>query len=126
MVLAHFAEHRDDGWRARALHNFATALSNLGTTPAELDESLHLFEEALKWRTLQREIARGVTLHNMGLAWRRLAELDPARRALALEESAAALREAVAIRERHGLEEGRAASLACLEKTLARLKAREK
>ena len=32
VALEHFAGRPDDGWHARALHNFATALSNLGTT----------------------------------------------------------------------------------------------
>jgi hypothetical protein len=120
-ALAHFAEHADDGWRARALHNFATAVSNLGGTPAEIDEAIGLFDEALAWRTQEREVARGVTLHNLGLACRRLAELDPARRVPALERSAAALSEAVAIRERQGLTEGRAASARELERTLEAL-----
>ena len=84
----------------------ATALSNLGSTREELVEAVGLFHEALTWRTVEREIARGVTLHNLGLARRRLAELEPARAVDHLEESAKALREAVAIRERHGLAEG--------------------
>ena len=118
-ALAHFSEHGEDGWRARALHNFATALSNLATTGAELDEAISLFEEALSWRTAEREVARAVTLHNMGLAWRRLAEREPACRLTALQQSAVALREALAIRERVGLEEGRAASARELDFTLA-------
>lgn len=110
IALAHFARDDDGGWRARALHNLATALSNLGSTREELAEAVGLFHEALSWRTVEREIARGVTLHNLGLARRRLAELDPDRAAEHLDASAAALREAVAIRERHGLAEGRALS----------------
>lgn len=55
----------------------------------------------------------------MGLALRRLAELDPERAPSVLERSAAALREAVAIRERHGLAEGHALSLFHLGVTLA-------
>ena len=109
-ALAHFARDDDGGWRARALHNMATALSNLGSTQEELSEAVGLFHEALSWRTVEREIARGVTLHNLGLARRRLAELDPDRAAEHLDASAAALREAVTIRERHGLAEGRALS----------------
>lgn len=117
-ALAHFSEHDEDGWRARALHNFATALSNLATTGDELDEAIAFFEEALTWRTAEREVARAVTLHNMGLAWRRLAETEPADQVTALQQSAVALREALAIRERLGLEEGRAASARELERTL--------
>src|SRR5713226_2268669 len=77
VALEHFDAHEEGGWRARALHNLATSLSNLGETTADLTESVSLFERALEWRTLEREIARGVTLHNMGIALRRLACLDP-------------------------------------------------
>ncbi len=120
-ALAHFAADDDSGWRARALHNFATALANLGSTEPELAESVELFEGALRWRTSEREIARGVTLHNLGLALRRRAELDPGRARAHLEGSAAALSEAVAIRERNGLAEGRALSQRHLAITLGRL-----
>ena len=115
----HFREHADDGWRARLLHNLATALSNLGTSAADLDEALGHFDEALSWRTADREIARAVTLHNKALALRRLAALDPARSAAALFASAEALREAIDIRRRQGLKDGAAASERELEETLA-------
>jgi tetratricopeptide (TPR) repeat protein len=118
-ALERFAAHRDDGWRARALHNLATALSNLGTRPAELDESIALFREALEWRTSDREIARGVTLHNLGVALRRSAELDPGHAASALDASESALVEALAIRQRLGLEEGAGATRRQLEATKA-------
>ena len=111
IALAHFDEHEESGWHARVLHNFATGLSNLGQTAEDLSESVALFERALLWRTTEREIARGVTLHNMGLALRRLAELDPDPAADHLGRSAAALREAADIRSRHGLAEGHALSL---------------
>ncbi|MDQ2980072.1 MAG: hypothetical protein M3R62_12710 [Acidobacteriota bacterium] len=120
-ALDHFAADSDSGWHARALHNFATALSNLGSTAAELQESVALFERALSWRTGEREIARGVTLHNLGIALRRLAELDPGDAAAHLEGSASALREAVAIRQRNHLTEGRALSELHLRTTLLRL-----
>jgi tetratricopeptide (TPR) repeat protein len=120
-ALDHFAADRDSGWHARALHNFATALSNLGSTAAELRESVALFERALAWRTGEREIARGVTLHNLGLALRRLAELDSGGATVHLTASAAALSEAVAIRQRNGLTEGHALSIRQLEDTLDRL-----
>lgn len=121
VALAHFAGDAESGWHARALHNLATALSNLGTTAEELSEAAALFEQALLWRTSEREIARGVTLHNMGLALRRLADLAPEEAAAHLGASAAALREAVAIRDRHGLTEGRALSERHLAVTLERL-----
>lgn len=111
VALEHFASHDETGWRARVLHNFATALSNLGTTAADLTESVSLFEQALEWRTVEREIARGVTLHNMGLALRSLAALEPERGPAHLAKSAAALDEAADIRARHNLAEGHALSL---------------
>jgi len=120
-ALEHFSRHAEDGWRARALHNLATAIGNLGTTASEIEEAVALFHEALEWRTPEREIARGVTLHNLGSVLRRLAGLEPARAAEHLAASASALREAVAIRERHRLEEGLAASRASLEETLSRI-----
>ena len=121
VALAHYRDHEESGWHARVLHNFATSLSNLGTTPEDLTESVVLFRRALTWRTLEREIARGVTLHNLGLALRRLAELDEARAEEHLQESADVLREAAGIRERHGLAEGHALSLFHLGLTLESL-----
>ena len=121
VALDHFAGDADGGWHARALHNLATALSNLGVSPAELAESVALFTQALAWRTSEREIARGVTLHNLGLALRRMSELDPERETDHLAGSVAALREAVAIRERLGLAEGRALSQKHLAVSLERL-----
>jgi tetratricopeptide (TPR) repeat protein len=120
VALEHFAGDSDRGWHARAQHNFATALSNLGTTAGQLREAVALFEKALDWRTPEREIARGVTLHNLGIAWRRLAELEPGLAQAHLESSGAALREAIAIRQRHGLVEGRALSERHLADTLER------
>ncbi len=120
IALEHFAEDAEGGWHARAQHNFGTALSNLGTTAGELEEAVALFEKALDWRTSEREIARGVTLHNLGIALRRLAELEPGREAGHLESSGAALREAIAIRRRHGLAEGLTLSERHLAQTLER------
>jgi tetratricopeptide (TPR) repeat protein len=110
-ALACFPSPDEGGWHARVLHNFATAISNLGESGAELLESVALYERALAWRTHERAIARGVTLHNLGLAWRRLAEIEPERASAALASSARCLEEAAAIREANGLAEGRARSL---------------
>jgi tetratricopeptide (TPR) repeat protein len=121
VAVGHFGADADGAWHARALHNLATALSNLGSDPADLAEAVVLFTRALVWRNAEREIARGVTLHNLGLALRRLAELEPEREAEHLAASAAALREAVAIRERHDLHEGRALSERHLALSLERL-----
>jgi tetratricopeptide (TPR) repeat protein len=120
VALDWWREHDDSGWHARVLHNFATALSNLGSTEAELAEAVGLFERALAWRTAEREIARAVTLHHLGIAWRRLAEIAPERAPEALVKSAAALNEAVGIRRRHGLAEGEALSLFHLALSLER------
>ncbi len=110
----------DGGWHARTLHNFATALSNLGADDRDLAEAIALFERALLWRTTEQEIARGVTLHNLGLAWRRRADVDPPRASAHLAASAAALEEAIVIRERQGLVEGLAGSQRQLAVTRAR------
>ena len=125
VALGHFAADEDGGWHARALHNLATSLSNLGASREELVEAVGLFDRALAWRTSEREIARGVTLHNRGLAERRLADLDPGHAAEHLSASAASLREAVAIRGRLGLAEGRALSERHLAVSLALLEAEE-
>jgi tetratricopeptide (TPR) repeat protein len=119
-TLDHFSAHTHDGWRARALHNLGTAITNLGASPEELGEAIGCLEEALQWRTAEREIARAVTLHHLGLAFRRLAELDPLEAQALLERSCEAFREAVEIRKRLGLEEGLAASERELQESLAR------
>ena len=121
-TLDHFSCHADDGWRARALHNLGTAITNLATSPEELREAIGRLEEALEWRTAEREIARAVTLHHLGLALRRLAELDPSQASVHLKRSATAFREAIEIRQRHDLGEGLAASERQLQETLARCK----
>ncbi len=120
VAMEWWREPDESGWHARVLHNFATALSNLGSTSAEIEEAVTLFARALEWRTEKREIARAVTQHHLGLAWRRLAELAPERSADALAESAAALTEAAGIRRRHGLAEGEALSLFHLALALER------
>jgi tetratricopeptide (TPR) repeat protein len=121
VALEHFTPERETGWHARVLHNFATALNNLAVSSEEIDESISLFERALIYRTADREIARAVTLHNLGLAFRTLAEWSPGRAEEALGKSAVALREALDIRERHRLAEGHALSLFHLALTLERL-----
>ena len=125
VALAHFREHEESGWLARALHNFATSLSNLGETAEDLAESVSLFDRALEWRTSEREIARGVTLHNLGIALRRLAALDAPASDVHLRRSADSLKEAVEVRERHGLAEGQALSLFHLALTLELLEKNE-
>jgi len=125
VALAYFGAHGESGWHARVLHNFATSLSNLGETAKDLAESVALFERSLVWRTSEREIARGVTLHNMGIALRRLARVGSSGGAGELERSAAALNEAAEIRSRLGLAEGHALSLFHLGLTLEALECQE-
>jgi tetratricopeptide (TPR) repeat protein len=117
-ALDAFSVPDEGGWHARILHNFASAISNLGNSPEELRESVGMFKQALAWRTTERAIARGVTLHNMGIVLRRLAELDSDEAASCLAASAEALREAAEIREAHRLAEGHALSLFHLGLTL--------
>lgn len=117
-ALDAFSAPDEGGWHARILHNFASAISNLGDSPEELRESVGMFERALAWRTAERAIARGVTLHNMGIVLRRLAQLDPDNADSHLAASGEAFREAAAIREAHGLAEGHALSLFHLGLTL--------
>jgi hypothetical protein len=93
---------------ARALHNEANALQNLAESAEELREALALYERALVFRTEERAIARGVTLHNLGAALRKLAEMEAAPELLG--ESEEALLAAIAIREAEGLVEGLGAS----------------
>jgi tetratricopeptide (TPR) repeat protein len=121
VAMEWWREPEDSGWHARVLHNFATALANLGSTASDLDEAVDLFGRALEWRTEKREIARAVTLHHLGIALRRLAELLPDRAGESLEKSAAALTQAAEIRGRHGLAEGNALSLFHLALSLERL-----
>jgi hypothetical protein len=120
-ALGWFTEDTDQDWHARTLHNFATALANLGESEPQLTEAVAYFERALAWRTSEREIARGVTLHNLGLALRRRSELDPARSLEHLAASARRLEEAIAIRERQGLADGLALSRRQLALTRGRL-----
>jgi tetratricopeptide (TPR) repeat protein len=103
---------------ARATHNLANALTNLGRSAEELEEAISLYERALAHRTRERETARGVTLHNMGIALRRRAEMGCGDSGAWLARSESALREAVAIRARRGLARGEALSLLQLGATL--------
>ena len=124
VALGHFARDDESGWRARAPTTWPRRSRTSDPDPEDLVEAVGLFDEALSWRTVEREIARGVTLHNLGLALRRLAELEPARAVDHLEESGrrcarrsrsasgTASSEGRALSERH-----LAVSLACLGQT---------
>jgi len=91
----------DSGAYSRALHNRANALVSLGTTTDELDQAIAGFEEALRYRTMEsNSIARGASLHSLGIALRRRAELEPApqRRLEILDRSESVFAEALTIR----------------------------
>lgn len=117
-VLADWTREIDPDAHARALHNLASAVAALGETPGELEEAVGLYRRALEFRTEEKEIARAATLHNLGLALRRLAELDPDRGRAHLEGGVASLREALALRRRQGLSKGDASTLFQLGLTL--------
>jgi len=108
----------DEEKLARALHNRGSALAALGESAAELSRAAEALEAALAYRTAEREIARAVTLHHLGIARRKLAERSGAD-ASALEQSARALSEALEIRTRLGLATGRASTRFQLGVTLA-------
>jgi len=97
--------------RARILHNFASALAGLGSGSEELSEAVAKFEEALAWRNSEREIARAVTLHNLGAALASLARADPGSARDHLTRSGEMFSAAVEIRSRLGLARGHALSL---------------
>lgn len=111
---------------ARAFHNRANALQNLGTTAEELNEAARMYERALLWRTPERKIARGVTLHNYAAALRRLAELEPHAALEHLARSEERVAEAISIRQEAGLPEGEALSWFHLGLTLVEAKKKGK
>jgi len=110
----------DEERMARALHNRGSALAALGESAADLSRAAEALEAALGYRTVEREIARAVTLHHLGIARRKLAGRSPDETAQ-LERSAAALSEALEIRARLGLASGRASTRFQLAMTLAAL-----
>jgi hypothetical protein len=95
---------------SRAFHNRGNTLQNLGESGDELEEAVRMYERALVWRTPERRIARGVTLHNFAAVLRRLAQLEPASALDHLARAEALLLEAIEIREEEGLPEGEALS----------------
>ncbi len=117
-ALLEWTPEGDPGAHARALHNLASAVAALGETAAQLQEAVSLYRRALELRGTDNEIARAATLHNLGIALRRLAELDPDRSPLHLAGSTEALREALELRRRHGLSKGDASTLFQLGLTL--------
>jgi tetratricopeptide (TPR) repeat protein len=117
-TLLEWTREKDADAHGRALHNLASAVAALGATAAELAEAVSLYRRALELRGADREIARAATLHNLGIALRRLAELDSENSSTHLNKSRDALREALELRRRHGLSRGDASTLFQLGLTL--------
>jgi tetratricopeptide (TPR) repeat protein len=102
-----------EAW-ARLCHNRGNALQNLARSREDLLEAVACYERALTVRDGSRRIARGVTLHALGLAMRKLAEAEPPMRAERLRAAIHALEESLALRSEEKLERGTAETAAAL------------
>src|SRR5512140_2634429 len=102
-----------EAW-ARLQHNRGNALQNLARSREDLLEALASYERALSVRDGSRRIARGVTLHARGLALRKLAEAEPARRRARLAAAISSFEESLLIRSAEDLERGMAETEAAL------------
>jgi tetratricopeptide (TPR) repeat protein len=94
-----------EAW-ARLHHNRGNALQNLARSREDLLEALACYERALTVRDATRPIARGVTLHALGLALRKLAEAEPAAREARLRSAVSSLEESLLLRSSEGLARG--------------------
>jgi hypothetical protein len=94
-----------EAW-ARLSHNRGNALQNLARSADDLRESLVSYERALNVRDASRRIARGVTLHALGILLRKLAESEPERRDAHLRAAIAAFEESLSLRSEERLERG--------------------
>jgi hypothetical protein len=103
-----------EAW-ARTWHNRGNALQNLARSADDLRESLGSYERALTVRDDSRRVARGVTLHALGILLRKLAEAEPERREAHLHAAIAALEESLSLRTEERLERGMAETAAALE-----------
>lgn len=99
---------------ARLFHNRGNALQNLARTREDLLEAVACYTRALTVRDGSRRIARGVTLHALGLALRKLAEAEPPMRAERLRAAIHALEESLSLRSEEKLERGTAETAAAL------------
>ncbi|MGA7990555.1 MAG: hypothetical protein WCC53_03900 [Thermoanaerobaculia bacterium] len=97
---------RDPEARARLDHNRGNALQNLARSREDLLEALACYERALTVRDATRPIARGVTLHALGLALGKLAEAEPAAREARLRSAISSLEESLFLRSSEGLLRG--------------------
>ena len=93
---------------ARLQHNRGNALQNLARSRDDLLEALSCYERALEIRDATRPIARGVTLHSMGLALGKLAEVatDPEEREGRLRAAISSLEESLSLRSSENLVRG--------------------
>jgi hypothetical protein len=96
-----------EAW-ARLFHNRGNALQNLARSPDDLRESLASYERALSVRDASRRIARGVTLHSLGILLRKLAGAEPERRDARLRAAISAFEESLSLRSEEKLERGMA------------------
>ncbi|MFI5121108.1 MAG: hypothetical protein ACHQM4_11875 [Thermoanaerobaculia bacterium] len=103
-----------EAW-ARTWHNRGNALQNLARSADDLREALTCYETALTVRDASRRVARGVTLHALGVLLRKLAEAEPQRREAHLRAAVAALEESLSLRTEEGLEQGMAETAEALE-----------
>jgi hypothetical protein len=103
-----------EAW-ARLFHNRGNALQNLARSADDLRESLVSYERALSVRDASRRIARGVTLHALGILLRKLAEAEPERRDAHLRAAISAFEESLSLRSEERLERGMAETGAALE-----------
>ncbi len=100
---------------ARLHHNRGNALQNLARSREDLCEALACYERALAVRDATRPIARGVTLHALGLGRRKLAEADPDARERWLRAAIQSLEESLLLRTEEGLARGIEETTAALE-----------
>ena len=111
---AGYGSEDPEAW-ARLFHNRGNALQNLARSADDLRESLVSYERALSVRDASRRVARGVTLHALGILLRKLAEAEPQRREAHLRAAIAALEESLSLRSEERLERGMAETAAALE-----------
>ncbi len=110
---AGYGSEDPEAW-ARLFHNRGNALQNLARSADDLRESLACYEQALTVRDASRRVARGVTLHARGLAFRKLAEAEPERREAHLRAAISAFEESLSLRSEERLERGMAETAAAL------------
>jgi tetratricopeptide (TPR) repeat protein len=110
---AGYGSEDPEAW-ARLFHNRGNALQNLARSADDLEESLACYERALTVRDPSRRVARGVTLHALGILLRKLAEAEPERRDAHLRAAISAFEESLSLRSQEKLERGMAETASAL------------